>query len=120
MDVLIVGANALRNKLDGLLKSVTSTELQASRQASEDLMLLDVRSPDENNAGRIPGSTLIPLGAVRARAAEVPQDKRVIAYCKTSLRAWEAARILEGQGHHNVEILEGGFVAWPFETEQGA
>lgn len=120
MDVLIHGANALRNKLDGLLKGVTSTELQASRQAGENLMLLDVRSPDENHAGRIPGSTLIPLGAVRARAGEVPQDKRVIAYCKTSLRAWEAVRILEGQGHHNVELLEGGFVAWPFETEQGA
>jgi NADPH-dependent 2,4-dienoyl-CoA reductase/sulfur reductase-like enzyme/rhodanese-related sulfurtransferase len=119
MDVLIAGANSLRNKLDGLLKGVTSTELQASRQAGEDLMLLDVRTPDENHAGRIPGSTLIPLGAVRARAGEIPQDKRVVAYCKTSLRAWEAMCILEGQGHHNVELLEGGFVAWPFETEQG-
>ena len=120
MDVLIHGANALRNKMDGLLKGVTSTELQASRQAGEDLMLLDVRTPDEHHAGRIPGSTLIPLGALRARVGEVPKDKRVVAYCKTSLRAWEAQRILAGQGIHNVEILEGGFVAWPFEAEQGA
>ncbi|MBM4428933.1 MAG: rhodanese-like domain-containing protein [Chloroflexi bacterium] len=44
----------------------------------------------------------------------------MVAYCKTSLRAWEAARILAGQGQNDVEILEGGFVAWPFETEQGA
>ncbi len=120
MDVLIHCANSLRNKLDGLLMGVSCTELQASRQAGEQFMLLDVRTPDEHHAGRIPGSTLIPLGALRARASEVPQDKRVVAYCKTSLRAWEASRILEGQGHHNVEILEGGFVAWPFETEQSA
>lgn len=66
------------------------------------------------------GSKLIALGALPARSGEVPQDKRVVAYCKTRLRAWEAQRILAGQGIHNVEILEGGFVASPFETEQGA
>lgn len=120
MDVLIHAANALRNKMDGLLKGVNSIELQASRQAGEDLMLLDVRTPDEHHASRIPGSTLIPLGALRARAGEVPKDKRVVAYCKTSLRAWEAQRILAGQGYRNVEILEGGLTAWPFETEQSA
>lgn len=119
MDVLIHAANALRNKLDGLLKGVTSTELQASRQAGEDLILLDVRTPDEHHAGRIPGSTLIPLGALRSRVAEVPKDKRVVTYCKTSLRAWEAVRILAGYGYDNVQLLEGGFAAWPFETEQG-
>ena len=89
-------------------------------EAGEDFMLLDVRSPDENQAGAIPGSTLIPLGAVRSRLAEIPRDKRVVAYCKSSLRAWEASRILAGVGYDNVEILDGGFLAWPFETQQGA
>ena len=119
MDVLIHGANIARNVLDGMLKLVTSTELQASLQAGEDLMLLDVRAPDEQAAGALPGSTLIPLGAVRARAGEIPHDKRVVAYCKTSLRAWEAVRILAGRGYDNIEVLGGGFMAWPFETVQG-
>jgi rhodanese-related sulfurtransferase len=119
MDVIINGANILRNKLDGLLEGCTSTELQASRRAGEDFMLLDVRSPDEHQAGALPGSTLIPLGAVRSRANEIPRDKRVVAYCKSSLRAWEASRILAGEGFDNIEILDGGFMAWPFETEQG-
>ena len=43
MDVLTNGANILRNKLDGMLKGCTSTELQASRQAGEDFMRLDAR-----------------------------------------------------------------------------
>ena len=120
MDVLIVAANIARNKLDGLMRGCTSTELQASRQAGEDLMLLDVRSPDEHQAGAIPGSTLVPLGAVRGRLAEIPRDRRVVAYCKSSLRAWEAARILAGAGYTNVEVLDGGMMAWPFETQQGA
>ena len=120
MDVLINGANILRNKLDGMLKGCISTELQASRKAGEDFMLLDVRSPDEHQAGALPGCTLIPLGAVRSRLNEIPRDKRVVAYCESSLRAWEASRILAGEGFENVEILDGGFMAWPFETQQGA
>jgi len=36
-----------------------------------------------------------------------------------SLRAYEAARVLAGTGHENVEILEGGIVSWPYETEGG-
>jgi NADPH-dependent 2,4-dienoyl-CoA reductase/sulfur reductase-like enzyme/rhodanese-related sulfurtransferase len=119
MDVLIHGANILRNKLDGLLQGVTSTQLQAMRQAGEDVMLLDVRSPDEHQDGCIPGSVLIPLGAVRSRLDQIPRDKRVVAYCKTSLRAWEAICILAGYGYSNVEILDGGFLAWPFDIHHG-
>jgi len=120
MDVLIHGANILRNKLDGLISGVTSTDLKSSLDAGDDIVLLDVRLPGEMVAGSIPGSTLIPLGAVRSRASEIPKDRRVVAYCKTSLRAWEAACILAGQGVDHVEILDGGFLAWPFETETGA
>ncbi len=120
MDVLIHGANILRNKLDGLLKGVTATQLQAMSTNGDDVMILDVRTPDEHQGGRVPGSTLIPLGAVRARSTEIPRDKRVVAYCKTSLRAWEAICILAGQGYDNVEILDGGFLAWPFESHKGA
>jgi len=119
MDLLIHGANVLRNKLDGMLRGITSVELQASRQAGEDLMVLDVRTPDEHHAGVIPGSTFIPLGAVRGRMTEIPRDKRVVAYCKTSLRAWEAIRMLAGQGYDNVEMLDGGMSCWPYETERG-
>ncbi|NLE46297.1 MAG: FAD-dependent oxidoreductase [Chloroflexi bacterium] len=119
MDVLIHGANVLRNKLDGLMKGITSLELQSMRTRGEDIFLLDVRSPDEHQMGAIPGSTLIPLGALRSRAGEIPRDRRVVAYCKTSLRAWEGVRILAGQGIDNVEILDGGFLAWPYETVHG-
>ncbi len=114
MDVLIHGANILRNKLDGLLRGVTSLELHERLSAGEDLMLLDVRTPAEQEAGTIAGSTIIPLGALRSRAAEVPRDKKVVIYCKTSLRAWEACTILAPLGYDSLEILDGGLLAWPF------
>lgn len=114
MDVLIHAANALRNKFDGLLSGLTAAELQAKLAAGEDFTLLDVRTPDEHEAGAILGSVLIPLGALRRRAAEVPRDKPVVIYCKTSLRAYEAARMLSGLGYEQVAILEGGMFAWPY------
>jgi NADPH-dependent 2,4-dienoyl-CoA reductase/sulfur reductase-like enzyme/rhodanese-related sulfurtransferase len=120
MDVLITAANALRNKLDGLLKGVTSLELHAAQEAGKAPILLDVRTPDEYRAGHIRGAKLIPLVELRSRTDEVPKDKRVVIYCKTSLRAWEAYRFLVGRGQQNVELLEGGIAAWPFETEKGA
>ena len=120
MDVLIQAANALRNKMDGLLRSVNCVELQARRQAGQELFLLDVRTPAEFAGAHLPGSELIPLAAVRERVAEVPRDKPVIVYCGVSLRAWEAFCILKGYGYDNVELLEGGMAAWAFETEAGA
>ncbi|NPV48098.1 MAG: FAD-dependent oxidoreductase [Armatimonadetes bacterium] len=114
MDVLIHGANILRNKLDGLLEGITPDQLKAKFDAGEDFVLLDVRSPAERETFSLPQSIHIPLAALRGRVAEVARDKEVIVYCKTSLRAWEACRILAGLGYNNTKILDGGVMAWPY------
>jgi len=114
LDVITHAANTLRNKLDGLLSGVTSVELHERLEAGEDITLIDVRNPEEHGAAAIPGSMLIPLGTLRSRAAEVPHEGSVVLYCETSLRAWEACTILSDRGHDNLEILDGGIMAWPF------
>jgi NADPH-dependent 2,4-dienoyl-CoA reductase/sulfur reductase-like enzyme/rhodanese-related sulfurtransferase len=119
IDILIHGANIVRNKLDGLVAGITSLEFKEARDRGEDLVLLDVRTPDEYEAVRIPGTTHIPLGVLRQRASELPRDRRIVIYCKSSLRAYEAARILAGLGFTNVQILDGGLLAWPFEEQTG-
>jgi rhodanese-related sulfurtransferase len=66
------------------------------------------------------GETLIPLGALRGRMAELPQDKsrEIICYCKISLRGYEAALLLEAAGYRDVKVLEGGILAWPYPREK--
>jgi rhodanese-related sulfurtransferase len=77
-----------------------------------------VRSPQElEQQGKLPGSVLIPLGVLRKRIDEVPREGRVVIYCKTILRAWEATRILQGFGYTNTEVFDGGILAWPFDKE---
>jgi rhodanese-related sulfurtransferase len=90
-------------------------EVKKRLEAKEDFIFLDVRSPAEHQQERLPGSTLIPLGALRSRLNELPKDKEIVAFCKISLRGYEAARILEGAGYQHVRVMDGGVVAWPFE-----
>jgi NADPH-dependent 2,4-dienoyl-CoA reductase/sulfur reductase-like enzyme/rhodanese-related sulfurtransferase len=117
----IASAHLMENKIKGRLKGITSREVKEKLEKGEKPYLLDVRGPDEYEQMRLGiGETLIPLGALRKRLGELPQDRdrEVIAYCKISLRGYEAALILEANGWKNVKVMEGGIVAWPYPREK--
>lgn len=101
------------------MEGITSIEVKKRLDAKEDFVFLDVRSPAENQQERLPSSTLIPLGALRSRLAELPKDKEIITFCKVSLRGYEAAKILLGAGFQKVKVMDGGVIAWPFDKIQG-
>jgi len=115
MDNIITAANVVKNKMDGHMEGVTSTEVHEMLEGKHDFIFLDVRSPQEHEQVRLPGSTLIPLGSLRGRLDELPKDKEVIAFCKISLRGYEAALILKAAGFKKVRVLDGGLVMWPFK-----
>jgi NADPH-dependent 2,4-dienoyl-CoA reductase/sulfur reductase-like enzyme/rhodanese-related sulfurtransferase len=117
MDNIITAANVARNKLDGLVSGATPMEVKAQLDAGEDFLFLDVRSPAEFKQQSLPGSTLVPLGELRSRLAELPKDKDIVTFCALSLRGYEAARILLGAGFTRVRFMDGGVAAWPFDDE---
>jgi rhodanese-related sulfurtransferase len=117
MDPLINLANVMRNKLDGMFEGISAVEVKQKLDSGNDFVFLDVRSQDEYDTVHLPESTLIPLGALRDRLEELPTEGELITFCKISLRGYEAARILTGRGFKNVKVMEGGVLAWPFETE---
>ena len=84
------------------------TELKRKIDAKEDFFLLDVREPNEYQIGKIPGSTLIPLGEVPQRVDEIPRDKEIVVHCKMGGRSAKAAAFLRQQGYTNVKNLKGG------------
>ena len=87
-------------------------ELKRKIDAGEDFFLLDVREPNEFQIGRIPGSTLIPLGEVPQRVNEIPRDKDIVVHCKMGARSAKAASFLRQQGYRNVKNLKGGILDW--------
>ena len=76
------------------------------------VFLIDVREPDEYAPGHIPGITLIPMGEVAGRLAELPRDKEIIVTCRTGNRSGQVADLLRQQGFTNVHNMSGGIVAW--------
>jgi len=90
----------------------TVTELKKKIDAKDDFFLLDVREPNEYQIGKIPGSTLIPLGDVPQRVGEIPRDTEIIVHCKMGGRSATAAAFLRQQGYTNVKNLKGGITDW--------
>jgi len=69
-----------------------------------DVLILDVRNPDEANAGMIKGAMLIPDEDLVSRMAEVPKGKRIVTHCLTGIRAEMAYHKLKDAGY-NVSFL---------------
>ena len=117
IDNFVTAAHVLENVMLGRMKGISATELKQKMDNKEDICLLDVRGPDEFEEMRFGfGELEIPLGALRANTDKLPQDKNaeIVAYCKISLRGYEAAIFLESIGYTNVKVLEGGIVSWPY------
>ena len=121
IDNLIMAAHVLENKMTGRMSGVSARQVREMVDAGHDVFLLDVRSPAEYENMRLGiGEVLIPLGALRRRLADLPQDRdaRIVCFCKISLRGYEAASLLAAHGWHNVHVMEGGLMAWPFAREK--
>ena len=119
IDNAAVAANTLMNKIAGKFKGISAIEAK-EKLASPKTVFLDVRSPEECKAVRIASCrnvTYIPLGQLRSRMAELGKEDEIVAFCKISLRGYEAECMLEGEGFKDVKVIEGGVVAWPFECE---
>lgn len=84
-----------------------------------DFLLLDVRQPEEYEAGHIPGAMLIPLGELEARWEELARDKKIITYCRSGHRSMAAAIALCGLGFKDVHTIKGGILNWRYETIGG-
>jgi adenylyltransferase/sulfurtransferase len=93
----------------------TVEELKARIDRGEPTWILDVREPNEFAIARIPGSTLIPLGDVAKRIAEIPQGPEapeIVVHCKMGGRSAKAVALLRDRGLTRIRNLKGGILAW--------
>ena len=121
LDPVTHAANSMRNKIDGLVKSYSATELkQKIEERPGEIVLVDLRTPKEIDVqGQLPYKEVvnIPLGQFREKAPSLPRDKELVTYCKVSIRGWDAYAILRKLGFDNIALLEGGIMGWPFEKK---
>jgi rhodanese-related sulfurtransferase len=80
-------------------------------EVSPDAVLLDVREPDEWQAGHIEGALHIPLADLPTRADELPTDGDLVVVCRSGARSARAVAWLTQNGHTALN-LDGGMGAW--------
>lgn len=78
--------------------------------------LLDVRLPEEYEAGHIEGFENLPLGQIRSRLSELDPNKKLYVSCQIGLKAYHAARILAQNGF-DVSILAGSYRLYQLAAE---
>ncbi|HZJ60752.1 MAG TPA: rhodanese-like domain-containing protein [Chitinophagaceae bacterium] len=96
------------------MDTITVDEVKRRMDAGEELHLVDVREPFENEEFNI-GGILLPLGMIQTmQTDEIDdlKDKEVILYCRSGNRSGQAAMFLEMMGFTNTKNLLGGMVAW--------
>ncbi len=106
--------------INALAPSIDVQTAYAAR-SNPTVFMLDVREPDEYDAGHIPGITLIPMGEIPDRLSEIPTDVPVIVTCRTGNRSGQVVDFLREQGFTNVHNMDGGIVAWQkagYEVEE--
>lgn len=107
--------SAAKAEIENLAPSDVAAELE-----SEQVVLVDVREPNETVEGVIAGAVLAPRGMLEFHADSttpyhldvLAPDRRVIVYCAAGSRSALAARTLQELGYRNVAHLDGGFKAW--------
>ena len=91
---------------------VTVEELKARIDRGDDFDILDVREPHEVDIVRIEGTTVIPLGELPNRLAELDRSRDLVVHCKMGGRSAKAVALLREQGFDRAVNLAGGILAW--------
>jgi len=97
------------------IPETTVQDLKARLDRGDRVFVLDVREPNEYQICRIAGSTLIPLGELPKRLAELPSGPDapdIVVHCKMGGRSAKAVRQLVDKGFTRVENLKGGILEW--------
>jgi len=103
-------ANPNTSATAALPKEVTVAKAAELRDGGA--FILDVRQPEEWNAGHIPDATLIPLDQLPSRVNEVPKDQTVVVVCRSGNRSAAGRDILLEAGFKSVTSMGGGMNSW--------
>ena len=89
-----------------------SVDELAQRIATSDILLVDVRTPEEVADGMIPGALHMPLDTFDPAAPELSDGREVVLYCRSGRRSSIAANRLAEHTGKPAEHLAGGMLAW--------
>ena len=92
--------------------NVTAEEAKGVIESNPNIILLDVRMPDEFLSENISGARCMPLSELKERIGELDKGREVFVYCNSGMKSKQACKILAENGFETVYNMLGGINAW--------
>ena len=91
--------------------------------AEGEIQLIDVRQPEEHDAGRIAGDRMVVLSELAGAVDTIDRERPVVFYCRSGSRSAMATEAFRGAGF-NAHNMLGGLLDWnaaglPLEPADG-
>jgi adenylyltransferase/sulfurtransferase len=96
---------------------IAPRDLKARLDAGDEVVLLDVREPNEWQISRLEGATLVPVNSLIERVGELSTADEIVVYCKGGTRSARAVNELRQLGFRKLWNLRGGINAWAEEVD---
>jgi len=98
-------------------KKISAADAKARIDSGDELIILDVRTQEEFDAGHIAGAILVPNETIIDEQPELlpDLDAEILVYCRSGNRSGQAANKLIAMGYTNV-VDFGGIIDWPYEV----
>lgn len=106
------GSSLLAAEEPKRFQSVSPMEAKSLIEEKADLLLIDVRTPQEYQQGALPGSTLIPFRQIMRGNHELPKEKPILLVCAVGGRSYTVGQFLAIRGYREIYNLSGGLSAW--------
>lgn len=104
------------------IQEVRADDLDEMIENHDDLLIVDVREPQEYAAGHIPGALHVPRGLLevaadtqskgRVETLAGAQNRTIVTYCQSGGRSAMAADTLKQMGFEKTYSLAGGIETW--------
>lgn len=98
----------------GTLETVSPADAAAVIDENPDVVVLDIRTPEEYAAGIIDGAVNIDFYAsdFADRLDSLDKDAEYVVYCRSDNRSGQAMDVFADLGFQTVTEIDGGLVAW--------
>ncbi|MBT8307159.1 MAG: rhodanese-like domain-containing protein [Maribacter sp.] len=85
-----------------------------SQSELDNVVLVDVRTPEEFNAGHLENALNIDWynDSFTEEFEKIDKNKTIYLYCRSGKRSADATKFLDSLGYKKVVNLEGGYIAW--------
>jgi NADPH-dependent 2,4-dienoyl-CoA reductase/sulfur reductase-like enzyme/rhodanese-related sulfurtransferase len=108
-DIVNLAGYVASNVILGITKTVQWYEVKSMIDNQEDVVFVDVRPAFESEAyGSIKNSIHLDIDQLSKTYHEIPKDKKVIVYCDTGTKGYNAERFLRSKGY-DVRNIDGAY-----------